>query len=79
MSNGENVMNLQIRQSSPWLLAAMLMCGAGLSDAVAACRTDTNELIEGKNRFSCPISLVPPLSTAGTVRGADECAKQGGQ
>lgn len=72
-------MNLQIRQSHHLLLTVILMCGVGLSEAVAACRTDTDELIGGKNRFSCPISLVPPLSTAGTVRGPDGCAKEGGQ
>jgi murein DD-endopeptidase MepM/ murein hydrolase activator NlpD len=44
----------------------------------AGCNSDQSDLISGKNKFVCPLSLVPPLQTAGTVRGPDACAKEGG-
>lgn len=49
------------------------------SEVIAGCNDDTDALISGKNAFSCPVVLVPPLATAGVVRGPDACAKEGGR
>lgn len=49
------------------------------AEAMSACVGDVNTLISGKNRFACPLVLVPPLTSAGTVRESDACAREGGR
>lgn len=59
-------------------LAATFLALIFAAETQAACVSDVEALVAGKNKFVCPLTLIPPLMTAGTVRGGDACASQGG-